>query len=227
MKAKSVNKESMKKQTEKIYAAIADQMILELTLKHFPEAQTVLDLGCGSGGNAANFKSAGFDVTGITISAQEAQVMSSVCPVVVFDLTEGLPCEIKREGFDVILAVHVLEHIFYPEDLLREVRAVCRDGVLVVIPNLLYWRNRLKMLFGIFQYADLGIMDYTHSRWYTFKTIQDLLKKYGFMVVSASAEGEVFPKNFPLSRSLNKLLVRLLPGLFGFQFYIVARKLKV
>jgi SAM-dependent methyltransferase len=217
----------MKKQTDKLYEAIADPIILELIRKHFPEVKTVLDLGCGSGGNAAYLKAVGFDVTGITISAKEAQVTSSICPVVVFDLNEGLPSEIKRGNFDVILAAHLLEHIFYPVNLLRDIMNVCRDGLIVIIPNLLYWRNRVKMLFGIFEYADLGIMDYTHSRWYTFKTIQELLELYGFSVVSATAEGDVFNINIPLSRSLNKLLVRLFPGLFGFQFYIVAIKPKV
>jgi SAM-dependent methyltransferase len=238
----------MKNNTEKYYAPIADPIILELIRSHFPEVRrqqdshaihvtadtvsgericTVLDLGCGSGGNAAYLKAAGFDVTGITINAEEAQATSSICPVLVFDLTKGLPSEIKRKSFNIVLAAHLLEHIFYPEVLLKNIMDVCRDGLLIVIPNLLYWRNRMKMLFGIFEYADLGIMDYTHSRWYTLKTIQELLEKYGFVIASKTATGGVFPESFPLHRLLNKLLCKLFPGLFGFQFYIVATKSKV
>lgn len=212
----------MKKQREKSYAPHADLKLLNLMKAYFPNSKTVLDLGCGLGGNLLAIKNAGMMVTGVTISQEEADGASHICPVFIHDLEKGLPPEVKVNCYDVVIAAHLLEHIFYPDHLLDDVQRVVRSGVIIVIPNLLFWRNRLKMLFGIFEYQDLGIMDYTHSRWYTFKTIKRLLVQRGFVVKSATATGGLFGGSSFVKDKINNILLKAFPGLFGFQFYIVA-----
>lgn len=212
----------MKKQAEKTYAPNADLKILDLMKTYFPNSKTVLDLGCGLGGNLLAIKSIGLTVTGVTISPKEADVASHICSVFTHDLEKGLPPEVKVNNYDVVIAAHLLEHIFYPDHLLDDVQKVVRSGVIIVIPNLLFWRNRIKMLLGIFEYQDLGIMDYTHSRWYTFKTIQRLLVQRGFVVKSATATGGLFGENYCFGSKIDSILLKAFPGLFGFQFYIVA-----
>jgi 2-polyprenyl-3-methyl-5-hydroxy-6-metoxy-1,4-benzoquinol methylase len=213
----------MKKQAEKTYAPNADSKILSLMETFFPNSKTVLDLGCGLGGNLLAIKNIGLSVTGVTISPEEATVVSQICSVFTHDLEKGLPAEVNVNHYDVVIAAHLLEHIFYPDKLLTDVQRVMRRGVIVVIPNLLFWRNRAKMLLGIFEYQDLGIMDYTHSRWYTFETIQTLLVQRGFVIKLATATGGLFGETTSVvKKAIDSLLLKCFPGLFGFQFYVVA-----
>lgn len=216
----------MKKQVEKTYAPHADLKILNLIKVYFPNSKTVLDLGCGLGGNLLAIKNAGLTVTGVTISPEEADCASHICPIFTHDLEKGLPLEVKMNYYDVVIAAHLLEHIFYPDHLLNDVWRVVRNGLIIVIPNLLFWRNRLKMLFGIFEYQDLGIMDYTHSRWYTLKTIKRLLVQHGFVVTSATATDGLFSGKSFFKSKMDNILLKTFPGLFGFQFYIVASNSK-
>lgn len=167
----------------------------------------------------ARLRHEGYQPTGITISAAEASLASAFGPVYTCDLSEGLPAEVLEQFYDVVIAAHLLEHVFYPDRLLEGIARVCGSGLVVVLPNLLYWRNRIKLMLGRMEYQDAGLMDYTHSRWYTFRTIQDLLRCHGFEVQFASAEGSE-TRNLP--RWLHRRLVDWFPGLFGFQFYIVA-----
>src|SRR6266849_4735598 len=118
----------MKKQVEKTYAPNADFKILDLLKAHFPNAKTVLDLGCGLGGNLMAIKSAGFTVTGVTISPEEAEIASNICSVFTHDLGSGLPPEVKENSYDAVIAAHLLEHIFYPDNLLDDVQKVAKSG---------------------------------------------------------------------------------------------------
>ena len=209
----------MKSQREKVYAANSDPILLERVRSCFPGAQSLLDVGCGSGGNSRAFKAAGYVPTGITISEPEAALAAATGPVFIHDLSEGLPAGVLEQAFDVVVAAHVLEHVFYPDRLLEDIVQVCRFGLVVVVPNLLFWRNRIKLLLGRFEYQDVGIMDYTHSRWYTFRTIQDLLRGHGFEIRSANAVGISPTPHFPW---FNRMLLGWFPGWMGFQFYVVA-----
>lgn len=120
----------------------------------------------------------------------------------------------------------MLEHLYWPEELLARLRPhLAPQGVLVVaLPNVLAWRPRLAFLCGRFRYTDGGLMDRTHFRFYDWGSAQKLVRDAGFQIAGARAEG-VFPifGRLPLlGPALNRLATRLAPGLFGFQFVIVA-----
>jgi SAM-dependent methyltransferase len=215
----------MKKQKDKIYLSQEDSLIKDLVFIYFSKAKKILDVGCGGGGNMRMLKNAGFLCEGITISDPEKFEAEKFGKVVVYNLEQGLPVELQKKMFDVFIASHVMEHIFYPEKLLKDLNQSIALGGVFVIPNLLFWRNRLKLFFGVWRYTDTGLMDYTHSRWYSYKSIKKLLAASGFNVKHTIATGGILFDRGPwLLKFIDRILLKLFPGLMGFQFYIVVTK---
>jgi hypothetical protein len=57
------------------------------------------------------------------------------------------------------------------------IRAIKPNGiVLISVPNVTHWSIRLNLLMGRFDYEPIGIMDATHLRWFTAKTIRSLVE---------------------------------------------------
>lgn len=202
-------------------------------LRWVPEGTTcALDLGCGAGDNAKHLSKQGVEVDGVTLSEQEAEVArANVRSVFVHNLENGLPPE-AADAYDVIIASHVLEHICFPEALLKGVREKLNgEGrFIIALPNLLQLRYRLKLLLGHFEYESGGIMDNTHFRWYTFTSAQRMLEANGFKVIEAYADGylplpligKIIPDS--LRNKLDKMASSIFPGLFGWQMIYVAQK---
>lgn len=212
----------------KIYSSQSNKFLLS----SIPDdADKILDLGCGAGFNAAALMREGRVIHGVTISAQEAELAKKHCERVwVHDLESGLPSEIS-ENYKVVLASHVLEHICYPRRILEDVRRVLAPGgtVLIVLPNPLFLRYRLRLLFGDFRYEGEGIYDYTHFRWYSYRSACELIESHGFKVQAKSVQGFIpvgplrkfIPKK--IMQTADKIACRCLPGVFGYQMKFVAR----
>ena len=88
-----------------------------------------------------------------------------------FDLSSGdIDIFLADHGpFDAVVAMDVLEHLPRPQDLLTQLhRLMDRQGTLIVTgPNVAYWHNRWELMRGRWNYAEAGIMDETHLRWFT------------------------------------------------------------
>ena len=141
------------------------------------------------------------------------------------DLNEFDPRPLGQ--FDCVVSSHALEHLYRPERLLSLVREnVGAGGVLVVaLPNVLHWRQRVEFFRGNFRYTEGGLMDRTHYRFYDWVTAHDLLAGCGYAVIGREACG-----GFPLSRYapglgplLDRAALRVSPGLFGAQFILTCR----
>jgi SAM-dependent methyltransferase len=195
------------------------------------DARCILDIGCGAGDNARLLVASGRSVDGITLSEGEAATAREVCgSVFVHDLETGLPANLTST-YDAVICSHVLEHLRWPDRFLREVceRLRPQRGVLLVaLPNVLFYKNRWRILTGHFDYEESGLMDASHFRWFTYESSRRLLVEAGFEVQSHSSEGS-FP--LPLVRrvihahvasGLDKLAAAALPGLFGYQFLLRA-----
>jgi 2-polyprenyl-3-methyl-5-hydroxy-6-metoxy-1,4-benzoquinol methylase len=215
---------------EKVYHNAGNSQVLRWVPAN---AKRVLDVGCGAGDNAQALAGR-MVVDGITLSEREAVLARKFCERVwMYNLEYGLPAEAGPE-YDVIIASHVLEHLCRPEMLLRGIaKCLAEDGLFIVaLPNLLYWKNRWNLLCGRFDYAETGIMDNTHYKWYTFASAGRMLEAQGFVVEQAYADG-----NFPLPwvrrwfpagvvRAVDQYSSRQWPGLFGWQMIYVARRRK-
>ncbi|MGE5140466.1 MAG: class I SAM-dependent methyltransferase, partial [Rudaea sp.] len=80
--------------------------------------------------------------------------------------------------FDVIIFADVLEHLRDPWSTLALVRPWLATGgaVLASVPNVAHWSLRLSLLLGRWEYTDGYLMDRTHLRWFTRRTLRALFE---------------------------------------------------
>jgi SAM-dependent methyltransferase len=197
------------------------------------EDRRILDVGCGLGSNAARLGSSDVEVHGVTLSSAEQLRASGQMKRVVLANVENWTPDYERGFFDAVLCSHVLEHLVDPERTLRNLSLLLRDGgrVYVAVPNIAYWRQRWNHLMGRFDYEDRGPMDFRHLRFFTFSSIQTLVRSAGFDILRAEVRGH-FPSGklrhfFPsLAAKMDAWAVRHFPNLFGYEVVLSASKRK-
>ena len=175
---------------EKSYENAGNPNVIKSIAK---ENAYILDIGCGAGDNARILESFGHKIDGITLSLSEQMKAEKFCrEVIIHNLENGLPEKLKNNKYDYIICSHVLEHIAFPANLLKDIYELAlknKSKVIIMLPNIMYYKTRLKLIKGDFEYTHDGIMDYTHLRWYTLKSAKNLFQQYGFIVQVARVDG--------------------------------------
>jgi 2-polyprenyl-3-methyl-5-hydroxy-6-metoxy-1,4-benzoquinol methylase len=161
-------------------------------------AQYVLEIGCGQGKLGAAFKSRQplCKYFGIELMSEEAQIAATnldgvVCANIELDhqLPKKLLNQSNLEGqFDALVLGDVLEHLQDPWKLLQEAHHWMSPGstCIICIPNVGHWSVVQQLLNGQFEYADAGLLDKTHLRFFTLETAVDMLRQAGWTVVDAT-----------------------------------------
>lgn len=202
---------------------------------HMPSGVKVLDVGCGTGSitSLAN-RDKGNTVIGLEPDPARAALARSRGIEVYEELLN--PDFIARHGpFDVVMFADVLEHIADPQETLNLAVTALRPGGLILtsVPNVAHITVRLMLLFGRWEYQDVGIMDATHLRWFTMKTYKRFIENSGLKIEAFRHTAGVYTpayRGFSLHRAVNMIrrlilgtLVMVFPRLFGFQHFVVAR----
>ena len=172
-------------------------------LRERPSAR-VLDVGCGAGANARRIVRVAplARVVGIEPNAQAAALARPACSEVFEGTLEGW-LESEHDGFDAILLADVLEHIVDPLGFLARIleHASLRRATLVVsVPNYGVWYNRVRTLFGRFEYAWSGLYDRTHLRFFTRSSLHRVLDYAGFELVTDTCSPSLVQSTAPLLR---------------------------
>jgi len=187
----------------------------------------ILDLGCSGGLFAAHARAAGHQVTGVDY-VEIPGVRDRTDHFVLASLEEGIP-DAVGDGFDVVVAADVIEHLSRPGDVLRDMCRVLRPGgqVLLSVPNFAHWYPRMRVATGLFGYDRRGILDDTHLRFFTRATLRRLVRASGFDILEERATGLPLPTisgsdghRLRLARKSDEALVRARPTLFGYQFIL-------
>ena len=157
----------------------------------------VLEIGCGHGHSLSFLKrerSAEF-VAGVELVPEVAEIarQNPDIDVVFTGDIEQMQFDFPAGHFDLIIASHVLEHVKDPWSTARKLGALLRpEGQLLgALPNIRHVKISVPLvLFGKFQYTEQGILDWTHTKFFTRQTIQDFLRSSGF--VAQKIEPEFF-----------------------------------
>lgn len=193
-----------------------------------PSASSVLDVGCGRGGFGAELKRQRpkVHVTGLEPNEDAASVAASRYDRVIVG---RFPESISDGEFDCIVFNDVLEHMVDPWTALKQAAAMLtRNGCVVAsIPNLRYLPVLLGLLRGRFSYADSGVLDRTHLRFFTQSSITEMFVEAGYVVDQMRPTGQLSLRTVGwLRRSLllglGILKPRMLADLRCQQFGVVA-----
>jgi O-antigen biosynthesis protein len=193
--------------TEEVTAeSLEDNSSLKKMLDLIGDGKEVVDFGCATGYFSKLLQKKGCTVTGVEINVDAAKVAQKYCQqLVVADLdfvsvTDILP----SQKFDVAVFGDILEHLRNPWKILAETKEILKeDGyVIASIPNIAHAAIRLSLLQGRFDYTDFGILDNTHIRFFTRKTVKELFAKAGYLAdivdctkLDSFSESHLIPQN--------------------------------
>lgn len=146
----------------------------------------VLDIGCGAGAWGPALRRAGAQrIVGLEPHAPAAALARATYDGVFTASIHSLSTLVARSTIDLVVFADVLEHLVDPWDALSRAHRVASPGarLAVSVPNLRYhgliWRLALR---GHFEYVDDGgLMDRTHLRWFTHRSLDRALRAAGWL----------------------------------------------
>jgi glycosyltransferase involved in cell wall biosynthesis/SAM-dependent methyltransferase len=147
----------------------------------------VVEFGCSSGCMSEILKNEfGCQVVGIELDPEDAKKAKAFCKeVIAGDIEKFEWCDRLSAGFfDVAIFADVLEHLKDPPAVLERVKPFLKeDGyILVSVPNIANIAIRLELLLGSLEPEELGILDRTHLRYFTRKTLIQMMEGAGFYI---------------------------------------------
>lgn len=154
----------------------------------------VLDLGCGSGETSGYFKKFGLVnwVCGVEGSHEAATLAKQKLDFILEGDIEKIEYPFPDKHFDLILALDILEHLVDPWTVVKKLRRLLKpEGKLIVsMPNVRHFSVLIPLLFlGDWRYTQQGLLDSTHLRFFTRKTVMSLFENEGFSLYKIDHTG--------------------------------------
>lgn len=153
------------------------------------DARRILEIGCGEGRFGAELKRVRaetgitLDVTGVELDGERAEVAKSNLDRVIVANVERDTLGLPIGSFDCIVCNDVLEHLVSPSRVLENLKDLLTPGGCLVasIPNVRYWGVLKGLLVeGDWRYADEGVLDVTHLRFFTRRSIARMFDESGY-----------------------------------------------
>ncbi|MCA8989685.1 MAG: class I SAM-dependent methyltransferase [Planctomycetaceae bacterium] len=149
------------------------------------EKSRVLDVGCGTGALGEYLQ---IQLQATVVGVEPNAERTARARERGIEAHEGYLAESMLDDlglFDVVIFADVLEHCANPGDLLRlALKFLKPEGRIVIsVPNVAHWSIRNELLWGHFDYEELGIQDATHLRWFTRESLTRFVQNVGFRVI--------------------------------------------
>lgn len=178
---------------QEAYYGFARQEIIDVIQKNNISSRRIIEIGCAGGATGKRLKeiSAVEKYVGIELSGQAAQLAEQHLDHVIVGDIESMDLASEPAmaggGFDLILALDVLEHMNNPWDVLASITEYLKPGghVIASIPNVQNISVVRELLQGRWQYRDAGILDATHLRFFTLQEIPPMFAGAGLRMLSA------------------------------------------
>lgn len=149
------------------------------------ECVSILDIGCGTGELGKHLKGKGAgEVCGIESSHIAALEAMQVLDSVIEGDVESIDLPFEEGYFDCVVCADVLEHLLDPWSMVGKLRKLLKaDGVIVAsIPNVGFHRVVRGLIRGKWNYADAGVLDKSHLRFFTWRGMEALFQNNGFTI---------------------------------------------
>ena len=176
-------------------------------------------LGCGDGLFLSmidkKFKRFGVDISSVAIAKLNEKGIEGEA----FDFTEAaLP--FADGSFATVVSLDVLEHLFYPERLLKEALRVTSAAVVIGVPNFSSLPARIAVVLG--KVPENNRPQKGHCYWFNLQTLRSVVKTAGGTITEIHVN--TFWQQRAILGSLMKFLAQLFPSLFALSFVVKIHK---
>ena len=154
----------------------------------------IFELGCGNGSVSNALAEMGFEMTGVDPSREGIHHANERYPHLNLRLGSAYDALAEIYGqFPVVVSLEVIEHIYAPRDYAATVYSLLEDGGTAIIstPYHGYWKNLAIAVTGRFDSHFTVLWDNGHIKFWSFKTLHQLLKEAGFRSITFRRVGRI------------------------------------
>jgi 2-polyprenyl-3-methyl-5-hydroxy-6-metoxy-1,4-benzoquinol methylase len=172
----------------------------------------VLEIGCGDGSFRENLPEE-VEYWGVEPVGAAAELAAGNAYRVLTGLYDEVADVLPNQYFDLVVCNDVIEHMPDHDRFLRNIKQKMRPGACIVgsVPNVRHFRVLKALLFRRdWQYQDSGVLDRTHLRFFTQKSLKDCFKANGYQIECLEGINSTKPRLFPPNRLFRELVFLLL-----------------
>ena len=161
------------------------------------KVRRVLDLGAGNGALCSQLAASGYDTVGVEYDGHGVEIAKKTYPSIPFYRfgVQDDPAELLRveKPFEAVVSTEVIEHLFSPQLLPRYAAGTLKAGGYLIIstPYHGYLKNFALSLFNAWDRHLAPLWHGGHIKFWSKKTLSQLLTENGFSVVGFSGVGRV------------------------------------
>lgn len=154
----------------------------------------LFELGCGNGSVARVLTQRGWNVTGVDPSADGIAQARHGHPNLNLHAGSAYDDLAGQYGqFPVVLSLEVVEHVYAPRHYARTLFELTAGGGTAVVstPYHGYWKNLAMALSGRMDAHFTALWDHGHIKFWSMRTLGELLREAGFVDVRFDRVGRV------------------------------------
>jgi 2-polyprenyl-3-methyl-5-hydroxy-6-metoxy-1,4-benzoquinol methylase len=168
---------------------------LERELRGEPAAR-VFDLGCGNGAFVAELARRGYRPIGVDPSSSGIRQAKEASPDL--DVYEGSAYDDLRSiygQFPAVVSLEVVEHVYAPRSYAATLFQLVEPGGVAIVstPYHGYWKNFLMAVTGKLDAHFTALWDHGHIKFWSVKTLSQLLQEVGFQKPRFEYGGRIYP----------------------------------
>jgi SAM-dependent methyltransferase len=159
-------------------------------------AREVLEIGCGRGLTGRLLRERlGCRVTGVELNAMAARDAAANLDAVIVGDVESLAVPGR---YDLVVALELFEHLVRQEEFLDRMRQLLNPGgaILLSVPNVGHYSVVRDLLAGRWDYLPIGLLCFTHYRFFTRATLLSWFQRCGFSAIRLEAQTTELPEEF-------------------------------
>jgi 2-polyprenyl-3-methyl-5-hydroxy-6-metoxy-1,4-benzoquinol methylase len=185
---------------------------------------TTLEIGCGAGGFTGTYLREAQERWGIEPDVGAAHVAAPKFHQLLVGTYDQISQRLPNQHFDLVICNDVIEHMPDHDRFLQDVATKIRPGGYIVgsVPNIRHFTALVKLLIlKDFPYAEDGILDRTHKRFFTIKSLRRTFRDNSYEVEVLRGIRSIIRDGItglpPAKRSASKIAAAALVGAsFGY-----------
>ena len=161
-----------------------------------PEDKRVFDLGCGNGSLMVELQKLGYDVSGVDPSDSGIEYGKNRSENIRIEMGSAYDDLAATWGqFPALVSLEVVEHVYAPRTFAKTAFELLEPGGTAIIstPFHGYWKNLLLAATGRLDKHFTALWDHGHIKFWSVKTLGELLKEIGFTDIRFRFAGRFYP----------------------------------